>query len=594
MRARASVTESTWTPPPWPPIAGGAGRRQEVLDQQPHLVALQPEARRHLPLQLLQGGAHRGGLLAGEIPAEVGGEQRPQAGEMLGGGRLVGPGGEPLAGALGGAHGGADQRARNPAPPGVRLVAPHPLLAVLRGVVLLADGLQTLADRQGVGALAQHLLEAQLGGVAQPPGAERGEGEAEIDPAASPRLRGRAGVWAASGRVDHRVEPAVGRHRLPLAQQLEQGAGAAAGRREAAALPHSREGDAQAVEVAAQGEAVGVEIARHHADPLRPRAAVEQRADLGGDLPRLGLGPHGLAGRRGAGRLPPRRRRRLDSGGMPEALGEAGGELRFGALSLGLGRMVQDHPGAAAAQEGLDQVGGDPGGVGEAMDEDRPAPAGPRRRAVSTSSAARRRRVEARPRPRVRIAASARAAERTRARARSTSALLASERAVARQGLLDGLGVDRLESGVEQVAHGAGDRREAVGQILQPPPERRLGAGGPLGEDVEQAAAAGRGLPRALQDLRGQAEQGLHRDAGHRPPPPPHDRRRHVEAQAARGDDDPHRHLEQRGVPPHLGEKRVEALHQRRLGGAGAGRDQDAAGGAEGGLEDVEEAELLR
>ena len=162
------------------------------------------------------------------------------------------------------------------------------------------------------------------------------------------------------------------------------------------------------------------------------------------------------------------------------------------------------------------------------------------------------------------------------------------ERAVARQRLLDGLGVDGLEAGVEQVAHRAGDRREAVRQILQPAPERRLGAGGALGEDVEQAAAARRGLPRALQDLGGEAEQGLHRDPGHRPPPPPHDRRRHVEPQAARGDDDPHRHLEQRGVPPDLGEESVEALHQQpprrrerrtrsgcgRRGGARAGGDR--------------------
>ena len=190
MRARASVTESTWTPPPWPPIAGGAGRRQEVLDQQPHLVALQPEARRHLALHLLQGGTHGSGFLAGEVPAEVRGEQRPQVLEVLGGGRLVGPGGEPLAGALGGAHGGADQSALNLALPGVRLVAPRSLLPLfLRGVAILADLLQALADRQRIGAFPQHFLQAQLGGVAQAAGAERREGEAEIDPAAAPPLR---------------------------------------------------------------------------------------------------------------------------------------------------------------------------------------------------------------------------------------------------------------------------------------------------------------------------------------------------------------------------------------------------------------------
>jgi hypothetical protein len=246
-----------------------------------------------------------------------------------------------------------------------------------------------------------------------------------------------------------------------------------------------------------------------------------------------------------------------------------------------------------APQEGLDQVGGDPGGVGEAVDQD-----GPRRQGLVVGGL---HELGGAP-EQARGAPQAQGPHRglgsgggTRQGAGALHlGLAAGERAIARQGLLDGLGMDGLEAGVEQVAHGAGDRREAVGQILQPAPERRLGAGGALGEDVEQAAAARRGLPRALQDLGGQAEQGLHRDAGHRPSPPPHDRRRHMEAQAARGDDDPHRHPEQRGVPPDLDEERVKAFHQRRLGGAGAGRDQDAAGGADWGLEDVEKTELLR
>ena len=175
----------------------------------------------------------------------------------------------------------------------MRLVAPHPVLPLLPGVVLLADLLQSLADRQRVGALPQHVLQAQLGGVAQAAGAEGREGEAEIHPTAAAALR-EGGRVALLRQVGQGVEPAVGRHRLALAQQLQEGARAAAGRLQAAALPDSRERDAEAVEVAAQGGAVGIEIARHHADPLRRRAAVEQGADPGGDLPRLGVGPHGL------------------------------------------------------------------------------------------------------------------------------------------------------------------------------------------------------------------------------------------------------------------------------------------------------------
>ena len=210
----------------------------------------------------------------------------------------------------------------------------------------------------------------------------------------------------------------------------------------------------------------------------------------------------------------------------------------------------------------------------------------------STISAARRRRVEARPSPEARIAPSARAAERTRARARSTSARLATNGPSLASASSAASAWTGSRPGVEQVAHRAGHRREAVRQLLQPPPQRGLGAGGPLGEDVEQAAAARNGLPRALQDLGGEAEESLHRHPRHRPPPPPHQRRRHVEPQAARRDDDPHRHPQERGVPPHLGQQRVEPLQQQSLGRAGAPRDQDAAGRAGGLLEEVEEAEL--
>ncbi len=236
--ARAGLGDREHLDAPSPsPDRGGAHGHQQVLDQEPHLVALQPEARGDLPLQLLQGGAHRRALLGVEVPAEVRLEQGPQAGEVLGGRRLLGPAGEAVAGAARGAHGGADQRPLDAAAAGVRLVAPH-AVPLLRPVLFLAGRRQPLADRQGVGPLAQDVLQAELGGVPQPPGAERGEGEPEVHPAAPPALREGRRVRLL-GEVRHRVEPAVGGYGLAVAEELQEGPGAAAGRLQPAPLAQS-------------------------------------------------------------------------------------------------------------------------------------------------------------------------------------------------------------------------------------------------------------------------------------------------------------------------------------------------------------------
>src|SRR6185295_17369444 len=86
----------------------------------------------------------------------------------------------------------------------------------------------------------------------------------------------------------------------------------------------------------------------------------------------------------------------------------------------------------------------------------------------------------------------------------------------------------------------------------------------------------------------------LDRGTGRRPTAPADQRRPQMQPQAAGGNDDPHRPGEQRGIAADLGEERVEALHQQRLGGEGSLGDQDLAGRIRRLRGNVEKTELHR
>jgi hypothetical protein len=125
-------------------------------------------------------------------------------------------------------------------------------------------------------------------------------------------------------------------------------------------------------------------------------------------------------------------------------------------------------------------------------------------------------------------------------------------RTVARQRLLGGLGMDRLQAGVQQIPQRAGHRAVAIHQILQPATQGRLGPGRALGEGREKPGPPRRRLASPLQHLGGEAEEGLEDHPRRRPSPPPDDRCAQMEPQTAGRNDDPHRLCQKRGVPPRL------------------------------------------
>ena len=193
--------------------------------------------------------------------------------------------------------------------------SPRPRLAAIAASLLP----QPVADRQRIGlhflALRVHLLlEEQLGTesghVPQPAGAERGEGQPEVDP---------------SREAGHGVEPAVGGSFLAAAEQLQEGPGAPAGGAEGAAGPDSRERHAEPAQVAGEREPVRREVARHDPEGFGADSPIEKPADAPRDLPGLGLHARSLEA------LDPRRR----------DVGQGGG-----------GGLVHGTPRATAARRG--------------------------------------------------------------------------------------------------------------------------------------------------------------------------------------------------------------------------------------------------
>ena len=79
------------------------------------------------------------------------------------------------------------------------------------------------------------------------------------------------------------------------------------------------------------------------------------------------------------------------------------------------------------------------------------------------------------------------------------------EGAVEGQGLLGGLGMHRLQPGVEEVADGPGHGAVAVHQVAEAVAEARLGRGMALGQHLGEQPSARRRLSRSLQDLEREA-----------------------------------------------------------------------------------------
>ena len=264
----------------------GADSGQFPLEHQPHLVDAQLEGGR-------QGGRRAGQRLpqlAAGRPPEVVADQALQGGEVAAGGGDRRPPAEALDEPPGGRHRRPEVVAVDP--PAQRRGAPSPvagggrrrrhLLLVLLGgrrrfgpLHRGGGGPQALTHRQVIAAVgAQEAVDVQRRHVAQPAGAQRPEGEAEVDGQrarrprpARPRGRSTAAAAASSQRSVGRSSPRRSSSRRAAARRPTGVSEPAAG--------DPGQGDAEGVEVAAEGEAVALEVPHHHRRPLGPGPGVE-------------------------------------------------------------------------------------------------------------------------------------------------------------------------------------------------------------------------------------------------------------------------------------------------------------------------------
>ncbi len=354
--------------------------------------------------------------------------------------------------------------------------------------------------------------------------------------------------------------------------------------------------------MAADRPPVGRQVARHDADALGRDIFGEQLADPHGDLPYLGLRSRRREAERRC-RSWRRRRGRASRGGrrgqpgarregLRQPLGERG---LLGAGPRRVGRAVEDEPGAGALQQAGEEIGGDAGGVGEAVDpEGAGGEGGVGVGREVLAGAAQEVRGAADPQPlggAVDAGRDAHQGARPLDRgARGGAGPQLGER------LLGGVGVRGGEPGVEQIADGAGDGAVAVGEAVERLGELPLELGEALGEEVEHRGARRRRLAGARQHLAGEAVESLHDDPGGRAAAPRHERRGDVLAEAPRRHDDADRKREEGGVARRRVEKGADAVEEQRLGGARAARHDDRrfrSGGRSGGP-GVEQRELQR
>ncbi len=520
-------------------------------------------------------------MRVGAAPAEVPGEQRPQAPEVVARRRGGGPAGEAGDQAPGGADGRRQVAAVDPA-------AGRAARRVGLGVVvrrrLRRRRTQAAEDRQRQGAAAaQDRLDVERGGLPEAPDPQGGEGQPQVDEGAAAAPAG-AGAERADG-----VQPAVAGQLGAALQQGEQRVGAAPGRGQRAARAEGGEGHAQRPQVAAQRQAVGLGVARHDADPLRPRPGVEQRPHPQGHLAGFAVRAHG-----GEALHPGRRRCRGRRGGLAHRSGQPLAEAgREGLLLPGrgagrrrrrVGRHVEDQARRQLAQQGLEEIGGDAGGVGEAVDPQRPGGQRPLR-------------VEGEPGGGTaqQVGAPVDAeildlgdhpfrhphqggAERHLVAGRARGAV----RPQRRERLFRSVGVDRLEPGVEQVADAGRHRRVAVDEGVEPPGHRRLVAGGAPRQQLEDdVTPRPRRLAAALEDLVGHRLQRLDAQADGGAAAAADDLGGEVVPQADRGDHHPQGAVEAGGRRPPQGG--LELPEEGVLGGAGAAGDEHPRGAAVGG-----------
>ncbi len=370
-----------------------------------------------------------------------------------------------------------------------------------------------------------------------------------------------------------RGKPALGGDRSAVAQQLGEGAGAP---RRGVARPRRvehRERDPQATEVAVDRPRVRREIARHHPDPLRRHAGVEQGPDPARHLAHLRLRPgraedvEAPRRRRGCG-SPLHRRRTLQPLREAPAEDNAG----IGARRRGrVGGLVQVHRCAAVPHQRLDEVRSNPGGVGETVHQDRPRrqrPGGVAREQPGRPPQHVTGEVES-PRIERECGAGRDADERLGARP------LGRVR-VAGEQLADRLGAFRDETGVEQVAHRRRDRQLAVLESGDERRQRGRAPGEAAGKHAEEQPPGPAARAAALRHSGCQAVQRQDLDPRGRPPACGHHGSRQVEAERTGGDDDDDRLRQQAGVGLRLGQQGRDVGQQERLGGARAAGDLDA------------------
>ena len=517
------------------PEALGLGAPQRALEQQDRLGAREIEVAWHFQGEGLEGARERAARCARRLPAQ------PAQGECLqplaaqGEGRPLLPRNEQRCDLARLGDGRREALDGHLAAPQIGARAAT-LLALLLTRSVGGSRAQALPHREReilLAAEARRDVEAR--DVAETPRAEGVEGDAEIDRLAPGPARPPAGP---------RGEPAVDRRRRAVLQQIEKRAqDARTGLAEERRARGPRVRDGQTSQVAAQRYGVGRELPRHDADALGGRARVEAGAHAVGDAACFGVGAGGLeqaelgGGRRGLG-LPGLRRP------ARQARAEGRGELGAGVAPQrvgGIGRVIEQDPGAVGAHERFEERARGSRHVGEAVHVHRArreelgpigeelGGAGQGEGAVSAAPA-----FEGAGRARRHLH------ERRGARAeRLRPGALGEGVEVTRQ-------VRRLEAGVEEILDGGDHGGVAVSQLLEGLAKSRLPPRLAANQEPEQGIGAGHGLLRSLQHLAGQPAERLHHHPQDRAAGAPHEARGHVLAEAPRRDHDAKRTREER------------------------------------------------
>ena len=469
---------------------------------------------------------------------------------------LLGPVGEPRGKGSRLVEGREELRSGEPAPRRVRTVGLGP------GTNPLAEGKREVARRE----VARRV---DLGGPFEPRGAEQEERCPQVE-------------WGDAFRATEH-QPPLDRCGPTTFEQIEQGGQPTGPGTAGVHAAFAGERDPQPLPLGTEQERVGAEIACYDADAFGADAALEQLEHLPAHF--TDLGPYAEGGEAASPRrdrpLSARVRRPFERCRAEETLTEVPSERMVGKVGEGPGhcaREIEVDPCRRAGEQRRQEVGGHPGGIGEAVHQD--GACRERRRAsleeqfpggaIEIGDAA-----EAEP-PLLEQGLGRGAHQGPAPLAGSVSRRPGGER------LVEGGSQLGLEAGVEQVAHRESRRVDPVLEIAERPGQRALAGRSPAEQQVGERCAARFAPSGQLHDPAGGAVQ---RDDFH-----PDDRAEavgeageQVAPEAARGDDDHHRGRVRGDIDQRAGQCRLKVGEECLLAGAWARRSHHPRGGESSG-----------